>query len=75
MSKQITLFGKISHIEPYFKAPKTDYERFVFLSVVLKDWEMIQNDPDAIKKYIEELPPPSKRIQTSFFQQIPRLPL
>ena len=83
MSKQLTLFGKRASVEAYFKDPKNDYECFVnrkweemhekfgrkqdFLKAVLKDWDIIKNDPSAVKKYLENCPPTSKKIARSSF--------
>ena len=83
MSKQLTLFGKRASVEAYFKDSKNDYERFVnrkweemhekfgrkqdFLKAVLKDWDIVKNNPSAVKKYLENCPPTSKKIARSSF--------
>ena len=64
MSKQLTLFGRRALPKPYFKGPKTVYEKYgnrkwldsherlgrkqYFLVSVTKDWEVIKNDEKAL---------------------------
>ena len=82
MSKQLTLFGKRAIPRPYFSKPTTNYEKFVnkrwvekggdfgmkkdFLDFVLKEWGKIQDDSDALEKYISKEEPPVKIYRKSF---------
>ena len=74
MAKQLNFFGNISQADPYFKTPKTVYEKYInknweinhnkfsrkqdFLKSALKDWDVIKANKTAVNEYIEQQTPP-----------------
>lgn len=74
MATQLTLFGRIPKVDPYFNTAKTDYEKFInknwevnnkrfsrkqdFLKAALKEWDAIKSDKNALRDYIEREIPP-----------------
>ena len=74
MAKQLNFFGNISQAVPYFKTPKTVYEKYInknweinhnkfsrkqdFLKSALKDWDVIKANRTAVNENIEQQTPP-----------------
>ena len=77
MAAQLTLFGNVSKVAPYFKVAKDEYQKFVnksweinhqkyatkqeFIKVALKEWAKIRDTQKALQDFMYRTPTSSPK--------------